>query len=151
MFLVLGLAGIFRIVLANGSLLVMITHKLYVHVLPLIHSFSDLNLWFPCVKHLEFILAKPTELTFKVFLKGLPNTSEGALGKSEKRHLNFFLFDESVMNTGPVHCSKAYIVKFQFDFSKWSELVPFLSKLLKFHLLILKLFFPRFHFFLQFQ
>jgi hypothetical protein len=65
-------------------------------------------------------------------------------------HLNFFQFNESMTNTDLIRYSKAYIIKFQSDFSRLSVLVPFLSKLLKFHLLILKPFSPNFHFFLPF-
>jgi len=54
------------------------------------------------------------------------------------------------MNTDLIRCSKVYIIEFQFDFSKLSVLVPFLSELLIFHLLILKPFSPNFHFFLPF-
>ena len=57
-------------------------------------------------------------------------------------HLNFFQFNESMTNTDLIRYSKAYIIKFQSDFSRLSVLVPFLSKLLKFHLLILKPFSP---------
>ena len=44
MFLASGLAGIFRNVLRDDSLLIMISHKLYAHALLLIHSFYDLDL-----------------------------------------------------------------------------------------------------------
>jgi len=101
--------------------------------------------------HLEFILATPTDLTFKVSLEDPLSINEEALGRSKKRHLNSFQFNESVMNTGPIHYLKAYIIKFQSDFSKLFVLAPFLSKLLKFHLLILKPFSLNFHSFPPFR